>query len=158
MVTLTDLGLASHTLDTMPLLASLRQACLSARTEVCIERARHVTAYLKDLADDNEPMEVRYAQAAAHYLTNKTPLFFDNNLLAGTTTAKRFGAPVYPELTGMTIWPELDTMSTREKNPQRLSRQEAEELNLGILPYWLKRNILERTRTEFGNPPGMRLF
>lgn len=158
MVTITDLGLANHTLDTMPRLASLRQACFSSRAEVCIERARHVTAYLRDIADDNESMEVRYAQAVAHYLTNKAPLFFDNNLLAGTTTAKRFGAPVYPELTGMTIWPELDTMSTREKNPQRLSRQEAEELNLGILPYWLKRNILERTRTEFGNPPGMRLF
>ncbi|MGV1099794.1 pyruvate formate lyase family protein [Thiovibrio sp. JS02] len=158
MVTLTDISLAAHGLDTMPRLASLRRDCLAARAEVCIERARHVTAFLKDMADAGEPMEVRYARAVAHYLRNKTPFFPDDNLLAGTTTSKRFGAPVYPELTGMTIWPELDVMSTREKNPQRLAKEDAEALNLEVFPYWLEKNILERTRAEFGNPPGMRLF
>lgn len=158
MLTLTDFRLANHTLLTMPRLAALRQACLSASAEVCIERARQVTAFLRDMGNYDEPMEIRYASAVAHYLANKAPLFFDDNLLAGTTTAKRFGAPVYPELTGMTIWPELDVMSTREKNPQILSRDDGDELNLGIFPYWLEKNILERTRKEFGNPPAMRLF
>lgn len=157
-VTLADIRLVDYTLPTMSRLASLRQACLSARAEVCIERAKHVTAFLKDIANADECMELRYARAVAHYLSNKAPLFFDDNLLAGTTTAKRFGAPVYPELTGMTIWPELDIISTREKNPQLLSRQDAKDLNRDIFPYWMERNILERTRKEFGNPPAMRLF
>lgn len=158
MLSLTDLRSATHTLQTMPRLAALRQACLSAKAEVCIERALYVTNFLRDMASDDEVMELKYAKAVAHYLENKAPLYFDDNLLAGTTTAKPFGAPVYPELTGMTIWPELDIMSSREKNPQLLSKTDADELNLNIFPYWMERNILERTRREFDNPPAMQLF
>ena len=58
----------------------------------------------------------------------------------------------------MTIWPELDTMSSREKNPQRISREDADELNFNIFPYWMERNILEATRSREGNPPCMKLF
>lgn len=158
MLNITDIRMSDHTLKTMPRLAALRRACLLAKAEVCIERARYVTAFLRDKADNDEAMEIRYARAVAHYLENKTPLFFDDNLLAGTTTSKPFGAPVYPELTGMTIWPELDVMGTRQNNPQILTRKEAEELNLNIFPYWMEKSILERTRKEFGNPPAMQLF
>jgi pyruvate formate-lyase/glycerol dehydratase family glycyl radical enzyme len=157
-ITLTDIRLADQTLDTLPLLTSLRQRCLSAKAEVCIERARHITTFFRDSADSKEPMDIRYALAVNHFLANKLPLFPDENLLAGTTTGKPFGAPVYPELTGLTIWPELDTMSTREKNPQRISREDADELNFKVFPYWMEKNILEATRAREGNPPCMRLF
>jgi formate C-acetyltransferase len=157
-VTLTDLRIADQDLSTLPLLDSLRKKSLSAKAEVCIERARHITAFLRDRADRDEAMEIRYARAVNHFLSNKLPLFPDDSLLAGTTTSKPFGAPVYPELTGMTIWPELDTMSTREKNPQRISRPDADELNFNIFPYWMERNILEATRSREGNPPCMKLF
>ncbi len=157
-VTLTDIRIADQNLDTLPLLASLRRNCFSAQAEVCIERARHVTTFLRDMADSAESMEIRYSRAVNHFLTNKLPLFPDDSLLAGTTCSKPFGAPVYPELTGMTIWPELDTMSTRSKNPQAISRAEADELNFNVFPYWMERNILEATRSREGNPPCMKLF
>jgi len=157
-VTLTDIRIADQNLDTLPLLDSLREKSLSARAEVCIERAMHVTTFLRDMAGNDEPMEIRYARAVNHFLSNKIPLFFDESLLAGTTTSKPFGAPVYPELTGLTIWPELDTMSTREKNPQILSREDADALNFNVFPYWMERNILEATRAREGNPPCMKLF
>jgi formate C-acetyltransferase len=157
-VTLKDIRIADHNLETLPLLYSLRGKSLAAKAEVCIERAKHVTTFLRDMADARESMEIRYARAVNYFLTHKLPLFFDESLLAGTTTSKPFGAPVYPELTGMTIWPELDTMSTREKNPQILSREDADELNFNIFPYWMKRNILEATRAREGNPPCMKLF
>jgi len=48
-------------------------------------------------------MQLRYAQTVKDFLARKSPQFFDGNLLAGTTTSKPFGAPVYPELTGLTI-------------------------------------------------------
>ncbi len=83
MLTLTDIRVADDTLQTMPRLEALRKACLSNRAEVCIERAHHVTTFLRDMADDNEAMEIRYAKAVAHYLSKKVPLFFDDNLLAG---------------------------------------------------------------------------
>jgi pyruvate formate-lyase/glycerol dehydratase family glycyl radical enzyme len=157
-VTLTDIRIADLDLATMPLLDSLRKKSLSAKAEVCIERARHITSFLRDMAECEEAMEIRYARAVNHFLSNKLPLFPDDSLLAGTTTSKPFGAPVYPELTGMTIWPELDTMSTREKNPQIISRKDADELNFNIFPYWMERNILEATRSREGNPPCMKLF
>lgn len=157
-LTLTDIRIADQNLDTLPLLESLRKQCFSAKAEVCIERAKHITTFLRDMAGPDESMEIRYSRAVNHFLSNKLPLFFDDNLLAGTTSSKPFGAPVYPELTGLTIWPELDTMSSREKNPQIISREEADELNFNIFPYWMERNILEATRSREGNPPCMKLF
>ena len=123
LVTLKDIRLKDYTLDNLPLIAKLREKQLHVGPEVCIERARHITRYLKEMSSPDEPMETRYAGAVNHFLSSKEPLFFDDNLLAGTTTSKFFGAPVYPELTGLTIWPELDTISTREKNPLKLSKR-----------------------------------
>src|SRR5512139_158569 len=138
-VTLPDIGLAGYTLDNLALLQQLRDKCVGAKAEVCIERARLVTEYLRDLSNDTEPMITRYAGAVAYFLSHKVPFFFDDNLLAGTTTSKYFGAPVYPEFTGMAIWPELDTISDREKdrNPLKLSPTDAETLNFNVFPYWM---------------------
>lgn len=157
-VTLKDIRISDISQDNLPLLKKLRDEQFRMKTEVCIERARHVTRYLKDKSSPDEPMEIRYAKAVNHFLSNKEPMSFDDNLLAGTTTSKPMGAPVYPELTGMTIWPELDTMSKRAKNPQILSKNDAEELNFDIFPYWMERNILEYTRKKHNNPLCMRLF
>lgn len=155
---LNDIRLSQFSLESLPNIAKLRTAQLNLQPEVCIERARYVTRYLRDLADKTEPMEIRYAKAVNFFLSNKQPQFFDDNLLAGTTTSKPFGAPVYPELTGMTIWPELDTISTREKNPLLLSAEEAKELNLDIFPYWMDKNILEHTRKKFAGLQGFGLL
>jgi pyruvate formate-lyase/glycerol dehydratase family glycyl radical enzyme len=158
LVTLKDIRLSDYTLDNLPLIGKLRERQLHATPEVCIERARHITRYLKEMSSPDEPMETRYAGAVNHFLSCKEPIFFDENLLAGTTTSKFFGAPVYPELTGLTIWPELDTISTREKNPLKLSKKDADALNFDIFPYWMERNILEYARIKYGNPNCMKLF
>lgn len=157
-VTLPDIRLFGYTLDNLGLLQRLRDKCVGAKAEVCIERAKLVTEHLRDHSNDTEPMITRYAGAVAHFLSHKAPLFFDDNLLAGTTSSKYFGAPVYPEFTGMTIWPELDTISDRQSNPLKLSQADAETLNFDVFPYWMDRSILERTRARFKNPPAMRLF
>jgi formate C-acetyltransferase len=156
--TLNNIRFQEYTLESLELIQRLRREQITLTPEVCIERARFVTRYLRDMSSDDEPMEIRYAKAVNYFLSNKDPLFFDDNLLAGTTTSKAFGAPVYPELTGMTIWPELDTISEREKNPLLLSKKEAEELNFNIFPYWMDRNILEYTRKKYNNPACMKLF
>lgn len=155
---LKDIRLHEYTIENLDLLRTLRENLLKTRPEVCIERARYTTRYLRDMSSPDEPMETRYAKAVAYFLSNKEAVFFNENLLAGSTTSKPFGAPVYQELTGMTIWPELDTISTREKNPLILSREDAGELNFDIFPYWMKRNILEYTRNKFNKPNCMRLF
>lgn len=157
-ITLQDIRLGSYTIDSLSLLGRLRDAAVKAKAEVCIERARYITKYLRDKSNDSEPMMTRYAGAVAYFLSNKRAVFPDDNLLAGTTTSKPFGAPVYPEFTGLSIWPELDTISFRKSNPQKLSGEDAAALNLDIYPYWLERSLLERTRAGYNNPDGMRLF
>lgn len=157
-VSLPDIRLPDCDFTTLPRLKRLRAANLAAEAEVCIERSLYVTGYLRDLADPAEPMPIRYAKAVAHFLAHKAPLFPDDNLLAGTTTSKPFGAPVYPELTGMSIWPELDTLGTRAKNPQRLAKADAELLNRDIFPYWMERTVLEHARAQSGEPACFDLF
>ncbi len=157
-ITLPDHRLSEYTLENLPLLKNLREDLLKEKANVCIERARWVTQYLNNQTSSSDSKGMQYAKAVAHCLVKKEAYFFDDNLLAGTTSSKPFGAPVYPEFTGITIWPELDTMSTREKNPQILSKEDAEELNFDIFPYWMDNTILEYTRTKYGNPKCMGLF
>lgn len=157
-INLTDISLKEYNLENMPLLKRLREGLLKTRPEICIERARFVTDYLKNRSTADESMEIRYAKAVNYFLSIKAPLFFDESLLAGTTTSKPFGAPVYPEWTGLTIWPELDTISDREKNPLKLSREDVNTLNFDIFPYWMEKNILEYTRKKYGNPECMKLM
>ena len=57
-ITLTDIRLADQDLNNLPLLKSLRQKSLSAKTEVCIERAHYITTFLRDIAVRDEPMEI----------------------------------------------------------------------------------------------------
>ena len=155
---LKDIRLRDYSFDNLDLIKRLRKAQIKIKPEVCIERARHLTRYLKNMSTDDEPVEIRYAKAVNYFLSNKEPLFFDDNLLAGTTSSKAFGAPVYPEYTGMLIWPELDTISDREKNPLKLSPEDADKLNFDIFPYWMENNIVEYTRKKFGNQKCMNLF
>ena len=114
--------------------------------EVCIERARLITESMRASEKSGEPMVIRRAKAINHYLSERVVQFLDDNLLAGSTTSKAMGAPVYPELLGMSIWPELDKISTRTSNPQKLTAEDAEILNLDVFPYWIDKTALERTR------------
>ncbi len=158
-VTFNDISLREYTPDKFDFLMNLTRITKEAKAEVCIERAKFVTKYLKDMSNESDPMEVRFAKAVNHYLSNRKISFPDDNLLAGATTSKYFGAPVYPEFgTGLTIWPELDTISTRTSNPLILTEKEADYLNFEIYPYWMDRTILEYTRKEYNNPLSMQLF
>ena len=157
-VTLKDIALKQFRLEDLVLLRRLREKAVTARPEVCIERARHMTRYYRDNPEGAAHAVVRSARAVSYFLSNKEPLFPDESLLAGTTTSKYCGAPVYPEFTGMTIWPELDTISTRQKNPLLLDPEDAAALNLDIFPYWMERNALEQTRAKHKNPRSMQLF
>lgn len=157
-VTLPDIQLRDYTLANLPRLSRLRAALLSTSPEICIERARWVTRFLCNLADPAEPLGLSYARAVGYCLNRKAPLFPDDNLLAGTTTSKLVGAPVYPELTGMSIWPELDTISTRQANPLALARDDAQELDLTIFPFWMERNLLEVARARMPDHTPVNLF
>jgi len=151
-MTLDDITLKDYTLENLPRLKELRSLSFSRKTEICIERARFVTRYLLYHDDPADSAEVRQAKKTRHFLSRKRPVFHDRNLLAGSTTSKAYGAPLFPEFFALTLWPELDTVSEREKNPQKLDPEDARELNLKIFPYWMDKDVLELTRERLNNP------
>lgn len=153
-----DISLSKYELDTtLPLLNELRQKYFRTNTEVCIERAKYITEYLKNPDDENETSQISRAKAIKNYMSKREIIFHDNNLIAGSSTSKALGAAVYPEYLGLTIWAELETISSREINPQKLSKEDADTLNFDIYPYWIDRSIMERTRQE-ENPDSLWLM
>ena len=152
-----DPALDQYNLKKLPLLEKLLTSYRSTKTAVCIERARYLTEYMRQSENSNEPAIVKRAKGISYYLSKREPMFFDDNLLAGASTSKPVGAPVYPEFLGLSIWPELDTISTRKNNPQTLSTQDSDILNFEVFPYWLDRSVLEKTRKQF-NPQALPLM
>lgn len=157
-VTLPDIALKEYNLEALPRLKELRGLSFIRSPEICIERARYVTEYLEKYDQAADSPEIRQAKKVQYFLSHKAACFPDRNLLAGSTTSKPLGAPLFPEYFALTLWPELMTVSGREKNPQKLSPQDADELNLKIFPFWLDRNILELARKRFNNPACLQLF
>ena len=134
--------------ERLPQLYGLRERHYKAEPAVDIERAWYMTDYLRKHEHDGEPMQVRRAEATAHYMTHRGIHFHDDNLLGGATTGKEIGAAVYPEFLGLSIWPELDSIGRRPDNPLRLSDEDAEKLNLEVFPYWLDRTVAHLVRKE----------
>ncbi|MCX7920589.1 MAG: formate acetyltransferase [Clostridia bacterium] len=157
-VMLKDIGLKEYTLDNLDILRELRDVHFKSRSEICVERAKYVTEYLREKDNPQDAPVIRRAKTVNYFLSNKSAVFPDNNLIAGTTTSKAMGAPLYPEFFALTIWPELETISTRKSNPQLLSKEEADLLNFEIYPFWMERNVLEVTRKRYNNPQCMKLF
>lgn len=157
-ITLSDISLNDYTLDSLPRLKELRRLSFLRKPEICIERARYITQYLRYHDVESDAPEVRQAKKVGYFLKRKSAQFHDRNLLAGGTTSKPLGAPLFPEFFALYLWPELETVSDRRKNPQKLSADEARELNLEIFPFWMDKNVIEVTRTRFNDPPCLRLF
>ena len=151
-VTLDDLSLREITLDTLPRLKRLRELHFHTRPEICIELPRLMTYYMKHLDDPEDSPILRAGKMYKYVLENKKPLIPDENLLAGTTTTKQIGVILYPDLLAQSIWPELETVSRRKKNPFSITREEIDELNFEIFPFWMERTIQEVARKEHDNP------
>ncbi len=150
--------------------ARLRDTYFQAMPEVCIERPFLITKYCRNnnLFGKETIGVFEKAKIYRYVLENRTPVvrhdnifvskgagkkmrplpIADDSLFAGSTTAKFKGVPLYPEFLASSLWPELWTISTREKNPYQLNETDAGILNREILPYWMTENIMERTRTR----------
>ncbi|MDY6911921.1 MAG: pyruvate formate lyase family protein, partial [Chloroflexota bacterium] len=152
-VTLDDLSLSEISLSNIPRLEQLRESHFNAHSEICTELPRLMTQYMKTLDDPNDSPELRVAKRLKYVLENKRAVIADNSLLAGTTTTKPVGVILYPDfLNTLSIWPELETIHRRKKNPNGITREEIEELNFEIFPYWMNRTVGEVARREFNNP------
>lgn len=157
-VTISDLSLRETTLKSLPRLKKLRDLHFESKPEICLELPRLVTYYMKHLDDKEDSPSLRAGKLYKYIMENKKPVIADDNLLAGTTTTKHIGVILYPDLLAPTIWPELETVGRRKKNPCDITREEIDELNFEILPYWMNRTIQEVARSDNDNPFCQRLM
>ncbi len=160
---LPDPYLADYSLADFPRLRYLRNRRFGLKPAICIERAVLLTEYHKangfEIGTDGMPRDpgIRQAEALRYILERKKPVVWDGHLIPGGTTSKEVGIPLYPEFIGTLIWTELKTISNRTLNPNDLSPEDAEKLDLEIFPYWQDRTVREYCRKTFNNPLSQQL-
>jgi pyruvate formate-lyase/glycerol dehydratase family glycyl radical enzyme len=151
---------AAHTLQDWPRLKRLLWTHRTRTAELDPERALHLTEYKHAAGTRNTARghAALYQAKGLHYLlTHKKAILHDDDVIAGTTTSKRVGVHLYPDLGATAIWPELLTVQNRELNPYRLSAEDADTLARRVFPFWMEDDIREWTRTAACNPLPMRL-
>ncbi len=139
-------------LDSFPRLSFLYKGLLDAKKEVCVQRARYLTQYMRGEHVWFDPPLIRRAQAVAHVLRNIDVEIRPDELLAGSISTKRIGAVVYPELSGLLIWPELDRLSGREGNSLQITDADRRELENDIFPYWQGKAVMDYAEA-YTSPP-----
>ena len=153
---LDDPHLAAYSLEDLPRIKRLAWAYRTVITEWCTERAVGLTEFVRGQGEGGQGNGVetvlRQARAVNHLLTRKTPVIHDDDLLAGTTTSKRIGVPLYPELGATWGWSELLTTQGRERNPYRITDEEIDVLDRQVLPFWLRDNVRQWTYDHGDNP------
>jgi formate C-acetyltransferase len=111
-----------------------------------------MTKYMKEMDDPRDSPEFRAAKRLKFVLENKKAVIHKDDLLAGTTTAKIKGVPVYPQFLGQALWPELETLSSRKKNPYDISEEDRDALNFEVFPLWMDETVQEVCRKDYENP------
>ena len=153
-----NLSLRNITFETVPRLKRLRDRHFAGTPEICTELPANITRYMKYLDDPTDSPELRAGKLYRYVMENKQPVIADDNLLAGATTTKPLGVVLYPDLYPLCIWPELETISTRKKNPFKISPEDIDLLNFEVFPFWMDRTVMEVTRKTYGNPECQRLM
>ena len=160
-ITLSDLSLKDYELT--PRVSHLKDIYFRAMPEICIERPRLITRFsLENGLFDQERISVLdKARMYRYVLERRDPIihhstsyekgmkpfeFKEHSLLAGSTTSKFKGVPLYPEFLALALWPELWTISKRASNPYHISECEVEKLNTGIFTHWMEHTMLELAR------------
>jgi pyruvate formate-lyase/glycerol dehydratase family glycyl radical enzyme len=160
---LEDPYLANYSINDFPRLKYLKNRRFALKPAICVERAKLVTEYHMengfevDKSGNPFDPELRQAGAVNYIMANKKPIIHDEHLIAGSTTSKEVGIPMYPELIATAIWPELKTIGERELNPNDISDKDADILSLEVFPYWMERNVREFCRTKNNNPKSQAL-
>ena len=168
-ITLSDLSLEEHELSRR--VTELKDTYFRAMPEVCVDRAHLVTQASLDLGLFGKPRITCLDKAKVYrrVLEQRTAVvrhrsaveegmkaftFQDRSLFAGSTTSRFKGVPLYPEFMALALWPELETLNTRARNPFHITDKDVKLLNEKVFPHWLHDNIQElgRARSVVASP------
>ncbi|MHA1269888.1 MAG: glycyl radical protein [Candidatus Helarchaeota archaeon] len=116
----------------------MKKRLLNQRHEICIERAKLITESYKKT--EGEHSYIRFSKAFRYILEKMTIFIQEDELIVGNRTSKPLGGPLYPEIRVDWIESDIDTISSREIQPQYISKDELDELK-EIIPYWKDKSI-----------------
>ncbi len=155
---LDDPYLPQFGIESFPRLKAFLDIHFNTLPEICVERPQLMTDWYRKNGFEEDPEgqpwnpELRQAYALNYLLENRKPIIRNNDLLAGSTTAKEVGVTIFPDATATQIWGELHSMEDRVLNPCSCSKETARILHEEIFPYWMHRNIREYTRHHHDYP------
>lgn len=159
-----DPFLSKYSLEDFPRLEKFLEIHFKEQPEICTERAVLLTDFFKEhgfeTKTDGETWvpELRQGHAYKHLMEKRKPIIRKDDLIAGTTTTKEIGVPLYPDGAGTIFWAELLTISKRVLNPYAdLTAEEVEKLNNYVFPYWKNRNFREWVREKYHEPLSQQL-
>ncbi len=155
---LPDPYLGEYKLSDFSRLVDLKNKLFSEHPWICSERAKLITEFYMaeglETTKEGKPWNpsLRQGHALKYILSKKKAIIWEDDLLPGTTTSKRVGVQIYPEMGGIAMWAELATCQSREMNPYHISQESRDDLNKFAFPYFMDRNVRELTREKFDNP------
>lgn len=154
-----DPYLSNYSLGDFPRLEKFLDIHFTQKPAICIERADLLTKFFRkngfEKNVDGEPWVpvLRQGYAYKYLMENRKPIIRKDDLIAGTTTTKEIGVPLYPDGAACFFWAELQTVSKRMLNAYSdLDKDEIEMLNTDIFPYWKNRNFREWVRDNYNSP------
>lgn len=136
-----------------PRMKAYRESLLSARPQVCAERALLATESYRLHAD--KPVVLRRAYMLANILKHMTIYIEPETLLAGNQASANRAAPVFPEYAMDWIIRELDEFEKRDGDVFCISEETKAQLR-GIYPFWEHNTLLDKGLAAI--PPESRVF
>ncbi len=154
-----DCYLSTYSMKDYPRLRKFLDVHHTKTPELCIERAKILTDFYRangfETKKDGTPWvpEERQALAFKYLMEHRKPLIRKDDLIAGTTTTKEVGVPIYPDGVGTMMWAELKTVQERMLQPYApISEEDMWVLNSDVFPYWTHRNFREYVRDKYHEP------
>ncbi len=126
-------------LDGQSRVERLKWRVINAPQEVSVERARYFTRAMEKNWD-KDPL-TRLSTAFAEILDNVSVVIYDDELIVGTRTEKKKGAPLFPENKSIWIKGDLDTFEKRILQRALITEPEKKELAEDILPFWEGKSV-----------------
>ena len=108
--------------------------------------------YVKNEGLTKAQTQQEFAKALGFILDNMELKVYDHELIVGNPSLYRVGAPIHPDLGGLLMLPEIDTLSIRPRNPMKIEPEQVRELKEDIFPFWFNKSVFARIPLYSDNP------
>ena len=144
---------SSHFGTLTPRMKAYRESLLSARPQVCAERAILTTESYRLHAD--KPVILRRAYMLQNILEKMTVYIEPETFLAGNQASANRAAPIFPEYAMDWVIRELDEFEKRDGDVFYITEETKETLR-SIYPFWEHNTLLDKGLAAI--PPESRVF